>query len=115
MKIGYLEIVTPDVVETCALYERAYGVCFTDPIPSLGNARTVKLSDGGRLGIREPMRDSELPVVRPYFVVENVAATLSTIEASGGQIAVPAMELPGEGICAIYLLGGIDHGIWQEI
>ena len=61
------------------------------------------------------MRDSELPVVRPYFAVENVATTLSMIEASGGQIAVPAIELPGEGFCAIYLLGGIDHGIWQMI
>lgn len=114
MQIGYLEIVTPDVAGVCATYATAYGVAFSDPVPALGNARTAALPGGGRIGVRAPMRDTEAPVVRPYFLVENVAASIEAVRAEGAEIAVPPMQLPGQGTCAIYIRGGVDHGIWQH-
>lgn len=114
MKIGYLEIVTPDVDVVCATYERVYRVTFSEPVPTLGNARTASLPAGGRLGVRAPLREDEAPVVRPYFEVKDVQATLEAAAAEEGVIAVPAMELPGQGVCGIYLQGGIDHGVWQH-
>src|SRR4051794_35733464 len=66
MKIQYLEIVTSDVAGACALYSRMHGVTFGDVVEKLGGARTAKLADGGMLGIRGPLRDTEKPVVRPY-------------------------------------------------
>ncbi|MEO0630653.1 MAG: hydroxylase, partial [Planctomycetota bacterium] len=41
-------------------------------------------------------------------------AAVKEAEAAGATIALPPMELPGEGTCAIYILGGIDHGLWEN-
>ena len=34
-------------------------------------------------------------------------------EALGGKLALEPTELPGQGKIAIYLLGGIEQGLWQ--
>ena len=114
MRIGYLEIVTPDVDGVCATYEAAYSVSFGAPVPSLGNARTTRLPDGGQVGIRAPLRDTESPVVRPYALVDNIESAIENAHRAGAVIALPPMELPGYGVCAIYLQGGIEHGVWQN-
>ncbi|MFK7741825.1 MAG: VOC family protein [Planctomycetota bacterium] len=113
MKVQYLEIVTKDVDGVCASYSAAHSVPFGEPQPGLGNARTATLSDGAVVGVRAPMREDEAPVVRPYWLVEDIAAAVAAVVEAGGEIAVPPMELPGHGTFAIYLLGGNDHGLWQ--
>ena len=60
MQVHYLEIVTPDVDAICAQYSKVHGVTFGDPDPNLGGARTAKLTGGGMLGIRGPLRDNEM-------------------------------------------------------
>lgn len=114
MQIQYLEIVTPDVDETCETHARLHGVRFGEPDAGLGNARTAALPGGGIIGIRAPMHESELPVVRPYWLVEDVAAAAQAAEAAGAEIAHPPMEIPGHGQFAIYIQGGIHHGLWQR-
>lgn len=114
MRIHYLEIVTPKVDETCAALASAHGVTFGAPVAGLGNARTAGLAGGGRIGVRAPLRADEAPVVRPYLLVTDIQAAVRAAEAAGAQVAVPPMEIPGEGTFAIYLLGGIDHGLWQR-
>lgn len=113
MHIHYLEIVTADVEAVCAAYAQALGVTFGDAAPELGGARTAPLPDGGRVGVRGPLRDSEAPVVRPYWRVAEIEQAAAAIAASGGTIAVPVMEIPGHGRFCIYLQGGNDHGLWQ--
>ena len=113
MLIQYLEIVTPAVEDTCAALNAAHGVTFSEPQAALGNARTAHQSGGGRIGVRAPMRDDERPVVRPYILVEDIAAALKAAEKAGAEVAMEPMELPGEGTFAIYILGGIEHGLWQ--
>lgn len=113
MQVQYLEIVTPDVEATCSALEKLHGVSFGEPEAGLGNARTAALRGGGTIGVRAPMRETEEPVVRPYLLVEDIEAAVKAAEAAGGEIAVPAMEIPGRGKFAIYLLGGIQHGLWQ--
>jgi predicted enzyme related to lactoylglutathione lyase len=115
MHVQYLEIVTPDVDATCASLASLHGTTFGEPDPSLGNARTARVEDGsGRtIGVRAPMHAEEQPVVRPYVLVEDIAASVRTAEERGAQIALPPMELPGHGQCAIYFLGGIQYGLWQ--
>lgn len=113
MQIQYLEIVTPDVDAICTQYSKVHGVTFGDPDPNLGGARTVKLTGGGMLGIRGPLRDNETPVVRPYILVEDIAASVTAAADAGAEIALPPMQLPGHGTCAIVLQGGIDFGLWQ--
>jgi uncharacterized protein len=113
MKIYYLEIVTREVDAVCSMYASATGVRFGDPDTRLGNARTAPLPDGGLIGIRAPLRDTEDPVVRPYWLVDDINTAVAAAVKAGGELAVPPTEIPGHGTFAIHLHGGIDHGFWQ--
>lgn len=113
MRIQYLEVVTNDVDAVCAAYAATHTVQFGDPVAGLGNARTATLSGGELVGVRAPMRETEEPVVRPYWLVEDIAVAVDAAVQAGGEIAVPPMEIPGHGTFAIYLQGGNDHGLWQ--
>lgn len=113
MQIHYLEIVTPDVDAVCADYETLHGVRFGEPEPVLGNARTAALTHGGRIGVRAPLHETEEPVVRPYLLVDDIEAAAAAAAAAGAEIAHPPLELPGHGSFAIFIQGGIHHGLWQ--
>ena len=113
MQVQYLEIVTPDVDAVCETYAQVHDVEFGESDQSLGGARTAKLANGGMLGVRAPMRDTENPVVRPYMLVEDIQATVDAAAKAGAEVAVPPMEIPGHGTFAIVIQGGIDSGYWQ--
>jgi uncharacterized protein len=113
MKIQYLEIVTPDVDAACELYSQMHGVTFGDADKNLGGARTAKLADGGTLGIRAPLRDTEKPVVRPYVLVKDIKASVAAAAESGAEIAMPPTKIAGHGEFAIVVHGGIESGLWQ--
>ena len=104
---------TKDVDAVCAAFDLAHGVQFGKPVAELGNARTASLAGGGRVGVRAPLRETEEPVVRPYLLVEDIEAAMAAAVKAGGEVVLPPMEIPSYGICAIYLLGGNDHGLWQ--
>ncbi len=113
MQVHYLEIVTPDVKATCDALEKLHGVSFSAPEAGLGNARTAALESGGMIGVRAPMHEAEEPVVRPYILVDDIEAAVEAAQAAGGEIALPPTEIPGHGKFAIYMQGGIQHGLWQ--
>jgi len=113
MKIQYLEIVTPNTEAVCAAYEVSLGVKFGSADPLLGGARTAALADGGSIGVRAPLRDTEKPVVRPYWLVADIKAALDAAASQGAFVAHPAMDIPGKGTFAIYRQGDVDHGLWQ--
>lgn len=114
MQVQYLEIVTPEVDATCAALAAQHGATFSDPVAMLGNARTAALTGGGRISVRGPMRPDEAPVVRPYLLVSDIEAAIAAADAAGAEFAMRATSIPGEGTFAIYMLGGIEHGIWQD-
>jgi len=114
MTVQYLEIVTPSVNETCDALAKAHGVVFSEPVAEFGNARMADLKSGGRIGVRAPMRETEEPVVRPYLLVEDIDAAVKAAEASGATVAMPPMPIPGHGKFSIFILGGIEHGLWQH-
>lgn len=113
MRIHYLEIVTTEVDAVCSAYAAANDVRFGEPDARLGNARTATLPRGGLLGVRAPMHETEEPVVRPYWLVDDIEAAVAAVVESGGEVAHPPMEIPDHGTFAIYILGGIQHGLWQ--
>jgi predicted enzyme related to lactoylglutathione lyase len=113
MKIQYLEIVTTDVAAACALYSQMHGITFGDAVEQLGGARTANLANGGMLGIRAPLRDTEKPVVRPYVLVKDINASVAAAAKAGAEIAMPPTEIAGEGQFAIVIHGGIESGLWQ--
>jgi len=114
MQIQYLEIVTHDVDAVCAAYSAMFGAQFGKPDAGLGNARTAALPGGALVGVRAPLRESEEPVVRPYWLVGDIEAALAKAAESGAVIAHPALKIPGQGTFAIYIQGGIQHGLWQR-
>jgi predicted enzyme related to lactoylglutathione lyase len=114
MQIHYLEIVTKEVDAVCAVYAAANGLQFGDPDAGLGNARTAALPGGGMVGVRAPMRESEEPVVRPYWLVDDIESAVAAAVDAGGEVAHPPMEIPGHGTFAIYIQGGVQHGLWQR-
>lgn len=113
MKIQYLEIVTPEVDALCKQYAAIYDITFSEPVASFGGARTAKLDGGGQIGIRGPLRDSETPVVRPYVLVDDIEAAVKAASEAGGEVAMPPMEIPENGMFAIVIHGGIECGFWQ--
>ncbi|NNM14630.1 MAG: hydroxylase [Gammaproteobacteria bacterium] len=113
MKIHYLEFVSSDVNAICNAYAAAHDVQFSEPDAMLGGARTCKLPDGSMLGVRAPMRETEDPIIRPYWLVDDIDKAVSEVKLQGAEIALPPMEIPGKGKFAIYILGGINHGLWQ--
>ena len=69
---------------------------------------------GGRLGVRGPLRPDETPVVRPYVLVDDVAAAVAAAAEAGAQVAMPAMAIPGQGTFAIFIQGGIESALWER-
>jgi predicted enzyme related to lactoylglutathione lyase len=114
MRIHYLEIVTGDVDAVCTAYAAVLGARFSKPDAGLGNARTAALPGGGLVGVRAPMRGVEEPVVRPYWLVDDIEAAVAAAVKAGGEVAHPPMAIPGHGRFAIYIQGGIHHGLWQR-
>ena len=113
MKLQYLEIVTPDVDMVCETYAQLHEVKFGESDQALGGARVAGMVNGGKIGVRSPLRDTEEPIVRHYLLVENIEASVDAAKKSGAEIALPPMELPGHGTCAIVIQGGIETGFWQ--
>ena len=113
MKVHYLEIVASDVNGVCAAYEAAHGITFGSPDPLLGGARTAPLPDGGSIGVRSPLRDTEDPVVRPYWLVDDIDAAVAAATEQGAVVALPPLEIPGKGRFAIYIQEDVNHGLWQ--
>ena len=113
MKVHYLEFVTPDVDSVCETLEIGQSVSFGDPDPALGGARTAAMAGGGMVGVRAPLREDEAPVVRSYFLVENIQSTVDASAEAGALVALPPMPLGDHGTCAIVIQGGVEVGFWQ--
>ncbi|HKO91135.1 MAG TPA: hypothetical protein VJU61_08285 [Polyangiaceae bacterium] len=113
MKVQYLEIVAANVDAVCAAYAAALGVEFGAAEPLLGGARTASLAGGGQIGVRGPLRDTEKPVVRPYWLVDDIHAAVAAAAERGAFVAHSPLEIPGKGTFAIYIQGGVEHGLWQ--
>jgi len=113
MGIHYLEVVTAAVDDMCAVYAAANGLVFGEPDPLLGQARTASLPEGGRIGVRAPMSESEEPTIRPYWLVDDIEAAVTAAVDNGAELAHPPLEIPGYGTFAIYIAGGTQHGLWQ--
>lgn len=113
MLVQYLEVVSSDVDATCSALAKVHGVTFGEPDAGLGNARTAALKGGGRIGVRAPMAEHDLPIVRPYVLVDDIEAAVKAAEAAGGEFAMRTTEIPGHGKFAIYFLAGTQFGLWE--
>ena len=113
VKTQYREIGTTDVDAVCQTLAAEHNVAFSHPEPMLGEARLAQLSDGARIGVRAPLAEHDVPIVRPYMLVDDIEAAISKAEAAGAEFAMRTTEIPGHGKFAIYFLGGVQFGLWE--
>ncbi len=113
-QIRYLEIVTPDVDGTIAMFETSGPLTFSEPIAELGNARIADLPDGSQMGIRAPMHEAEQTVTRTYFLTDDIDAATKAAVKAGAELAHPPLEIPGRGKFSIFFHGGNQFGYWQD-
>jgi len=113
MKVHYLEFVCPDVDAQCAVLEASLGLTFGSPVPDLGKARVAEGPDGTQVGVRAPLADHEEPVVRPYMAVDDIEQAVSEAESKGAVVAYPPTQQGDTGTWAIYMMGGVQIGLWQ--
>ena len=52
--------------------------------------------------------------MRPYWLVKDIKAAVAAAQKAGGQVAIGPLEIPGHGKFAIYVQGGVDHGLWEK-
>ena len=83
--------------------------------PELGNARVARATNGSSLGVRAPLAEHETPIVRTYYAVDDIHKTVKDAEAAGAVIAYPPTKQGDSGTWAIYILGGTQFGLWQDI
>lgn len=112
--IRYLEIVTPDVEGTIAIFEKSSDVSFSAPIAELGNARVADVQGGSQISVRAPMHDAETPVTRTYFLTDDIDAATEEAVAAGAELAHPVLEIPGRGKFSIFFHGENQFGYWQD-
>jgi predicted enzyme related to lactoylglutathione lyase len=110
---NYIEVVTSDVAATRGLYESTLGVSFSEPDPDLGRAQVAVLPDGSLLGVRGPLAEHDVPVVRVYFAVTDIAAAVSQAETDGAMLAYGPVEQGARGSFAIVIHSGVQIGYWQ--
>jgi len=114
MNIRYLEIVTPDVDGTIAIFEASNGATFSEPVAELGNGRTTEMPGGGKISVRAPMHETEVPVTRTYFLTDDIETATEKAVAAGAELAHPVLEIPGHGKFSIFFHGDNQFGYWQD-
>lgn len=114
MSMHYLEIVTNNVEELCAAYERVHGLSFGAENADLGQARVAFRSDGSAVGIRMPLAEHEQPITRTYLVVPDILKAVEEAEKAGAVLAYPPTQHGDLGTFAIFIHGDVQHGLWQR-
>jgi len=113
MQVHYIEIVTTDVANTISALENVHGLTFGEAVAALGNARVAEAANGSSIGVRAPLAEHETPIVRTYYTVDDIAKTVKNAEAAGAMVAYPPTVQGDTGTWAIYILNGIQYGLWQ--
>ena len=114
MQVHYVEFVSESVDMQIDVLEQVHGVSFGPEIQDLGQARVAKTASGTLIGVRAPLAAHEQPIVRVYFEVDDIQVAVKEAEAAGSLLAYPPTKQGETGTWAIYILHGIQHGLWQR-
>ena len=113
MKTHYVEIVSDSVDSQLEVLEQVHGLSFGPEDQDLGLARVAKTASGMLIGVRAPLAEHEQPITRVYFEVDDITKAVEAAEAAGALIAYPPTRQGETGTWAIYILDGIQYGLWQ--
>lgn len=116
---GWVDLATSDVEAARAFYTGLFGWEGTDVPTPMGPAYTMFRKDGklvAGMGPQPPgMAEAGAPPVwSSYIMAHDVDATLAAVEAAGGTVVMPAMDIMTEGRMAMVAdPSGAVVGLWQ--
>ncbi|HSR51414.1 MAG TPA: hypothetical protein VLV83_11340 [Acidobacteriota bacterium] len=114
MQAHYVEIVSNTAAKQCKALEQVHGLSFGPENQDLGQARVAEAANGTLIGVRAPLAEHEQPIVRVYFAVNDIVEAVKKAETAGAVIAYPPTKQGETGTWAIYILDGIQYGLWQR-
>jgi len=101
----WYELLTGDANAAQAFYAKVLGWSFADSGQAAMDYRIINAGEnsvGGLMGITPDMaRNGARPTWLGYLAVDDVDATVGGIEARGGKVMMPAMDIPGVGRIAM--------------
>jgi predicted enzyme related to lactoylglutathione lyase len=114
LQVHYVEIVSETVDTQRKVLEAVHGLSFGPEVQDLGGAQVAETATGVLVGVRAPLAEHEQPIVRLYFAVDDIQEAVKAAEAAGAVIAYPPTTQGETGTWAIYILEGIQYGLWQQ-
>ncbi|WP_353269193.1 VOC family protein [Gemmatimonas sp.] len=113
----WFDLSTSDVEAAKSLYSELFGWSYEDMGPAFGHYTIARTPNGRAAAAMAPKMpgQEEMPTVwTVYWGTADADATVARIEANGGRMMVPPMEIPGSGRMAIATdPDGAVFGLWQ--
>ncbi len=110
---SYVDIGAPDVDAAAAFYSGLFGWDVADLGPDAGGYRMAMKGDGAVAGIG-PAQNPGPPYWCSYVTVDDVDITTKQVEAAGGTVLAPAMDVMEAGRMAVFMdPGGAVFSVWQ--
>ncbi len=102
----WYELITSDQAGAKEFYDAVVGWTIGEPAPEFNGYRMIGRSDGGQAGGVLPLTDDMRehganPIWLAYISVEDVDATVRSIEEAGGKALMPPTDLPNVGRIAM--------------
>lgn len=102
----WIDLMSPDVDASVAFYTALFGWEAEDQFDDEGNrVYTMLRKDGldvAGLGGQMPGMEGAPPVWNSYIAVDDVAATAERVQAAGGKVLAPPMQVMGAGEMAVF-------------
>jgi len=110
---SYIDIGSPDPDATAAFYGALFGWKVADLGPEAGGYRMAQIDGDDVAGIG-PAQNPGPPYWCTYITVDNVEDTTKKVEAAGGSVLAPAMDVMEAGRMAVYMdPNGAVFSVWQ--
>ena len=110
---SYVDIGSPDPDATAAFYSALFGWKVNDLGPDAGGYKMAQIDGDDVAGIG-PQQAPGPPYWTTYVSVDNVDDTSKKVEAAGGTVLVPAMDVMEAGRMAVYMdPNGAAFSAWQ--
>lgn len=111
---SYVDIGSPDPDATGAFYSALLGWTVEDLGPDAGGYRMARIDGADVAGIG-PQQAPGPPFWTTYVSVDDVDATAKKVEAAGGSVLAPPMDIPGGGRIAVFMdPNGAAFSVWMS-
>ena len=115
---SWTDLMSPDVDASAAFYTAVFGWDAEDQFDDDGNRVYVMFRLDGRavagLGGQPPGMDAMPAIWNTYITTDDVAATAARVEAAGGAVMMPPMQVMTSGEMAIFAdPAGAAFSVWK--